>query len=380
MIGGIIVISVLFVKCIAESATTADPRGLTFAGSEVCVSCHVDISNNYVHNNHYNTSEAFSINNFKRLIKAEIKSVAYNNGQTVSVEERGEDVFQTLYSNTEKLGSERLDITFGSGSNAQTFGYWKDDQVFQLPLTYLADSATWTNSPGFSVDQPYYTRVIPSRCFECHSSFAHAGKVQTGPMELSEKFKKNAIVFGIDCERCHGPAFSHVQFHQSNPDEKEARNIISVKLLSRQQQLDMCATCHSGDPLSLKSIFSFKPGDTLSKYYMHFTGSTGEPDVHGKQMQLLAMSQCFKQSTLTCITCHDPHTKSNRLVQIQQCVSCHQPVKHPANIAMEKQDCISCHMPLRGSKSLDFKNLDGSSIKYLLRTHRIGIYPEVEWK
>lgn len=380
VIGGMMFASFLFMQCMNDTAPKNDPRGAAFAGSEVCLSCHGDLAAGYAHTSHYKTSEAFSYSNLKKLLKSESGNITYLNGQMVSVEENVTDFFQTLYNDSEKQGSERMDLTFGSGEKAQTFGYWRDDQIFQLPLTYLSEKAGWYNSPGFPIDKPYFTRVVPGRCLECHSSYAHATKVQTGPMEISEKFKQQSIVFGIDCERCHGPAFDHVEFHQTNPGEKTARHMTAVKLLSRQQQLDMCGTCHSGDALSLQSIFSFKPGDTLSKYYMYFTGSTGEPDVHGKQMQLMTMSDCFQQSTLTCTTCHDPHTKSNRLTQIQQCLSCHQQPKHPDNLVIGSQDCITCHMPLRGTKSLDFKNTDGTNIPYLLRTHRIAVYPASEWK
>ncbi len=378
--GGMVLLSILFMQCMDGHSSQTDPRGPAFAGAEACLSCHRDISDHYLHTNHYKTSEAFSYNNFKQLVKSEIHSVSYANGEMVSVEDAGNEFVQAMYSGSERQRAERLDITFGSGERAQTYAYRKDDQLYQLPLTYLADTAIWTNSPGFPVDRPYYTRVIPTRCLECHTSYAYAEKVQTGPLELSEKFRPGAIVFGLDCERCHGPAMEHVKFHQSNPEENVAKYIRPVKSLTRQQQLDMCATCHSGDPLSLQSIFSFKPGDTLSKYYMYFTGSTGEPDVHGKQMQLLQMSQCFQQSTLTCVTCHDPHKRSNRQLQIGQCISCHQQPKHPSNITTDKQDCITCHMPLRGSKSLDFKSPYGTDIPYMLRTHRIAIYPGAEWR
>ncbi len=379
--GGLLMLCILFLKCMGDGpVAAADPRGSAFAGAAACTSCHTDISNHYLHTNHYKTSETFSYHKFRQLIKAETQSVSYSNGQMVRIENNGNDVFQTLYHSDNKQQSERLDISFGSGDKAQTYGYWKENELYQLPLTYRTDTAIWTNSPGFPVDRPYYTRAIPIRCLECHTSYAYAEKVQTGPLELSEKIRPASIVFGIDCERCHGPAMKHVQFHQSHPDDTLAKHITPVNLLTRQQQLDMCATCHSGDPLSLQSVFAFQPGDTLSKYYMYYTGATGEPDVHGKQLQLLQMSECFQQSTLTCTTCHDPHKPLNRQLQIQRCLSCHQQPKHPPAMDMATQDCITCHMPLRSSRGLDFRSPHGKEIPYRLRTHRIAVYPASEWR
>jgi hypothetical protein len=73
--------------------------------------------------------------------------------------------------------------------------------------------------------------------------------------------------------------------------------------LSREQKLDACAVCHSGNDLTTqKSTFLFQPGDTLSNFYFpEFGSSSTAPDVHGKQMQLLAGSACFQNSnTLDC--------------------------------------------------------------------------------
>jgi hypothetical protein len=278
-----------------------------------------------------------------------------------------------------------MDIVFGSGKNAQTYGYWKDSQLYELPLTYLSKLRIFTNSPGYPIDRPYYTRVIPSRCLECHASFVNAKQVrEKALLKMNEKFESSSLVNGIDCERCHGPGAEHVEFQKSNPDIKEAKFITKIKSLGRQQQLDLCASCHSGNPVEMRSIFTFKPGDTLSKYYLLFTNGSAEPDVHGMQLQLLESSKCFRQSNMTCITCHEPHqSKENIQAIILTCTSCHaQSLQHAARMNTgNDNNCITCHMPLRPSKSLDFNNqTTGNNIAYMLRTHRIAVYPKSEWK
>jgi hypothetical protein len=276
-----------------------------------------------------------------------------------------------------------MDIAFGSAENAQTFAYWHNDQLFELPLTYLTTSNTWTNSPGFPIDKPYFTRVIPSRCLECHTSFVSVREEREGTLlKIDEKFNPNTIIFGIDCERCHGPAAKHVQFHQENPDFKRAKFITSIKSLSRQQQVDVCAACHSGDPVTMKSIFAFTPGDSLSKYYLYYTAGRNEPDVHGMQLQSLQLSKCYQHSMMTCMTCHSPHQseKGNQMI-INKCISCHQQSNHTIQMKEENKNCISCHMPLNSSKTLDFNNATkGNNIPYMLRTHRIAIYKSSEMK
>src|SRR5262249_22504095 len=62
------------------------------------------------------------------------------------------------------------------------------------------------------------------------------------------------------------------------------------------------------------------------------------------------MSACFRNSQMTCLTCHDPHQPSHgsgttqRYVKV--CQSCHETIKH--SIALpEANTCLDCHMPKR---------------------------------
>jgi len=106
--------------------------------------------------------------------------------------------------------------------------------------------------------------------------------------------------------------------------------------------------------------------------------------VHGKQYQLLAESKCFLGSNMDCSTCHNPHENaSNNLSEYsKKCLSCHANVDH-SSLKMEttvsaiNSNCIDCHMPEQPSHAITFQ-LAGSNMKsaYLLRTHRIAIYPD----
>ncbi len=377
------IILICFLKCSNHSSSSNDPRGGLYAGSQTCISCHKNIADSYFHNNHFKTSGKASYSALKNLIDSANSTINFINNQKIVLTEKDTSFFQSYLENNQMIRSERMDIAFGSAEKAQTFAYWNNHQLFQLPLTYLTSSNTWTNSPGFPIDKPYFTRVIPSRCLECHTSYVKVTEEREGTLlKVDEKFDPNTIIFGIDCERCHGPAEKHVQFHQENPDFKTAKFITSIKSLSRQQQVDLCGTCHSGNPVTLNSIFAFTPGDTLSKYYLFYSAGKFDPDVHGMQLQSLQLSKCYQQSMMTCMTCHEPHqsVKDNQIM-INKCVSCHTQSEHAIQMKTEKQNCISCHMPLRPSRSLDFNNeTQGNNIPYMLRTHRIAIYKTSEIK
>jgi hypothetical protein len=336
----------------------------------------------HLNDEHHKTSAKASFDELKKLIGSANNEVHYANSGMVRVEKKDTQFYQSYILEGKIVRSEHLDISFGSGEKAQTYAYWKDEQLLQLPLTYFTALQSWTNSPGFSAGKPYFDRVILSRCLECHASYATKTDFQTGPLQMSEKLSAGSIVFGIDCERCHGPAAEHVKFHTDNPAIKQAKFIASINSLTRQQQLDLCASCHSGNDLDVqRTLFAFRPGDTLSNFYLPYfgSGSGSEPDVHGKQMQLLQASKCFQLSQMTCKSCHDTHSlQGNQPVSFTaKCMNCHQDSKHSLQMKTDNKSCINCHMPLQTSKSLNFNNgTEMKTIPYLLRTHRIAVYSD----
>lgn len=363
-------------KCTNKYGKSNDSRGPQYAGTAACMQCHKDITTNFAHTGHFRTSSPVDFNKFKQLITTINDTVHFSGDQFVSIEARNQKLVQAYFSNSKEIKAEPMHIAFGSGEKAWTFGYWKDDQLYQLPLTYLSAMKIWTNSPGFPMKEPYFTRPIVGRCMECHTSFTNV-ETEVQGMQYTEKLQANSIIYGIDCERCHGPAAEHVQFQIDHPKETTAKFITPIKSLSRQQKLDMCATCHSGDPAKLKSIFAFLPGDTLSGYYLYSPMAGTSPDAHGMQMQSVMQSKCFQQSDLTCMSCHDSHTNefNKQDLFVQRCMACHQQSKHATLMQQNKNYCINCHMPLEASKSLDFNNsAEQSNLKYSLRTHRIAIY------
>ncbi|MDR0791970.1 MAG: hypothetical protein LBE82_01580 [Chitinophagaceae bacterium] len=375
------VIVCCFVKCVRQSSSN-DSRGPAYAGSAACIQCHKNIAESYTHTGHFKTSSPVFSDSIRQTMLNTQTAVRYLNGRIVKLENVGANIVQSQYEGNNKIISAKMDISFGSGEKAWTFGYWKDEQLFQLPLTYLTNLHLWTNSPGFPIDHPYFTRPIVSRCFECHTSYIYYDEVKTQPLELTEKFQPNTLIYGIDCERCHGPAKEHVDFHVKNPEAKKAKFIVAIKSLSRTQQSDLCGSCHSGDAAHLKSIFSFIPGDSLKNYHIYYPGSFVNPDAHGMQMQQLQQSACYKKSaTLTCLTCHDPHKPADKIQEAvtASCISCHNTSPHSTQMIQENKNCINCHMPLRASKSLDFNNNTvNNAIPYQLRNHRIAIYPQPE--
>ena len=254
------------------------------------------------------------------------KSFVFNDSVKLVVVKIDSGTSQVEYVNGQAALAKPFHLAIGSGDKAASFGYWQNGDLYQLPLTYFAAIHGWANSPGFPSEEPYFYRPLLIRCFECHASFAKEAADETKALGTI-KLDSASIVYGIDCERCHGPAINHVRYHLQNPSEKKPKYITTWKSLSREQKLDACAVCHSGNDIALQyPTFGFKPGDTLANYYFPFSSGATESDVHGKQMQLLAASRCFQVSkTLECSTCHQLHQTSaqNPSVASASCISCH---------------------------------------------------------
>jgi hypothetical protein len=373
------------VQCTQVKSKSNDSRGPAYAGSSTCVSCHKDLTESAVHNSHFNASKMLTKSGSADSLHIPDGEFVFNEKTKVRVKNRADGLYQSAMINGVDRKTEHTDMIFGAGNSAYTFAFWYGKQLMQMPLNYLTKEHQWVNSPGFPDDQIYFGRPIITRCLECHSSFADKKLVQGANFSITEEYVKNSVIAGIDCERCHGPAAQHVTFHQENPTVKTARFMVIYKKLALSRRVDVCGVCHSGTGIqTVSSTFSFKPGDTL-KTLPEYSAYKGEdPDVHGKQKQLLEASVCYKIGKAECITCHDIHDNKKPSVAIYsaKCISCHQEVKHETlkekNKAVLAKNCIDCHMPIKESHAIGFQMSNSKEkIPYRLRTHRIAIYNDL---
>jgi hypothetical protein len=379
-------LSIIFLsRCINKRESFNDPRGRAFAGSVACRQCHQAIYDTILRGAHFNATMEASKQNIRGNLNTGHNEFVYDKNTKVVIEDRDSGIYQVLYINDIEKKAYRLDITFGI-RNAQTWLYWQDDKTYELPVSYYTSIHGWATSPGFSSTQPNFNRFIGTDCFECHSSNM-TQQLNASTAGITETMVKSSLVYGIDCERCHGPAANHVNYQLDNPSIKTAKYITTASSLTRQQKLDMCAVCHSGnEKVKLESRFRFRPGDTLANFLIDRLDDvrTNDFDVHGNQYKLLSQSQCYLSSTkMTCSTCHDPHRDADAGVAFYslKCMSCHSEAAHnfctmAASIGPSiKNNCIDCHMPRQASKAISFQQAgDPELSSYQLRNHRIAVY------
>ncbi len=353
-----------------------------FIGSASCQKCHPDIYESHVKTAHYRTSRPGVGNFIKGSFDSGNNTFRYNKFMQVLMTKTDSGFYQSAYLNGELLQAEKMDMVIGSGRKGQTYGYWNGDSLYELPISYYTPQNSWCNSPGYIKWMVNFKRPINAHCIECHGTYVKALEVADG----ATIYDRSSIIYGVDCERCHGPAADHAAFHEAHPAEKKPMYIVQPQLLTRQQRLDACALCHSGPRTELQPAFSFKGGDKLDDFSkaVYNADSAAGLDVHGNQFGLLTASKCFKSSAMDCSSCHNTHVEEVNQPKLfsQRCINCHTYAAHnvctlpPVKGLVLANDCISCHMPLMASKKIFLQMDDPSkSTADLVRTHRVAIYP-----
>ncbi|AUP81193.1 multiheme c-type cytochrome [Flavivirga eckloniae] len=361
-------------------------NGKGFAGSATCVECHLEIYNTHIETAHYKSTAKANLKTVKGSFTPPKNSFSLNDSIEFKMENRNGLLYQEAFlkSDNQRISSSRFDITIGSGTKGQSYLKWKDSSLYQLQVTYFTSNDSWVNSPGYPSDRLASDRPIFERCLECHMTYAKSTK----QFNKRNSYRKSQIVYGIDCERCHGPALDHVNFHRENPLDTVAMHVVKHSDLTRQQNLDACALCHSGLRMRRsKDPFIFVTGDTLNKFSTpdYTEKDLEELDVHGNQYGLLSASKCFKKSdAMNCTTCHNPHEnqRGNRVSFNKKCQSCHGKgdgfhgvcTASEASKEASNNNCIQCHMPIVLSKTMKIETSADTLNPVPVRTHFIGIY------
>jgi hypothetical protein len=375
-----------------QSTVPGSSSSASFAqGSLACQSCHREIYKSHIQTPHYQDSRPAAGSFIKGSFDSSRNRFVFNASTEVVMEQKDGRFFQTAYVNGKELRSEPFDIVIGSGKKGQTYLYYGDDgRLFQLPISYSTATDNWSNSPGYYPDSIRFNRHVTTNCLECHGTYA-------GTAQGDESLVlKSQIIYGIDCERCHGPGAEHVNYQTAHPEDHTAKYIVNPGSLPRQRRLDACALCHSGLRTEIRPAFSFRVGDTLSKFSGPglVPGTNADLDVHGNQYGLLTASKCFIQSQMDCSSCHNVHSKEpdNPKIFSQKCMACHDQPAHntcsmpPTPGLVLSDNCIDCHMPAMVTQKIALQSSGtgqaiisriGKTLPILVRTHHIAIYPEI---
>ena len=363
-----------------SSATSANPDlRKDYLGDNACRPCHAEKFQSFSRTAHHLTSRVTSADSIAGSFAAGNNTLKTENPDLFfEMASKPDGFFQTAVNGTGQqttTRAERMDIVVGSGRKGQTYLYWKNDALFELPVSYWTELGQWVNSPGYTDGFADFSRPIVPRCLECHATYFEAIGEQPG-----NRYRKTDFVLGISCEKCHGPGREHVARFSAKSDQKPPDSaIVNSRKLSRERQMDVCALCHGGVGEELTSAFSFVPGQPLAKYLLlpQFEPNA-HIDVHGSQIELLKRSLCYQKSDMTCNTCHDVHLAQRDAASFSnRCLGCHQVQScglYPKLGQQIAANCVDCHMP-RQKTALIVSSANGKSVQPEVRNHWIKVYP-----
>ena len=179
-----------------------------YIGDEKCLSCHEN-QRKYLGTAHHLTSQPATATSIAGSFAAGNNILRTQRELQYRMEAKPDGFFQTgvLGTPPDTISiSERFDFVIGSGRKGQTYLYWgKDDQLFQLPVSYWTEVASWVNSPGYGDRSLDFSRPVVPRCLECHASFFEA----VSDSGVPNRYRRSNYTLGISCERCHGPGKQH---------------------------------------------------------------------------------------------------------------------------------------------------------------------------
>jgi len=384
--GSIVILLVIIVAItnsffIATSGIDKSPAPSGYSGSQACRSCHESIYKTHIGTAHFHDSGPANASTIEGDFSEGRNLFRYNAFMTVEMRNEGNQLMQVSLINGEEMTSAAMDIVIGSGRNGQTYLDWNGNQLFQLPISWYRAANAWCNSPGFPT-YAFFNRKITLNCLECHTTSVTQIPDATSGISLD----RSKMMYGIDCEKCHGAGAEHVNFQVTHPKDTIGRYIINTSKLSRQLRVDACALCHSGFRTAIRPPYTFTPGDTLANFSIGNPVSTQADtlDVHGNQYGLLSASKCYLNSPeMDCSTCHNVHETQYRQPALfsKACMNCHN-ADHKSACTLKttklvalSDNCIDCHMPVLASKNINLDLGAGSqTLPDSIRTHFISVY------
>src|SRR5215212_6647638 len=207
-----------------------------YTGDDQCLSCH-EKQRTYPATAHHLTSREANASSIAGSFAPGKNILATQRELQYRMEARNDGLFQVgiLGTPPDTISiAERFDFVIGSGRKGQTYLYWgKDDRLFQLPVSYWTEVASWVNSPGYGDRSLDFSRPVLPRCLECHASFFEPA-TDSG---IANRYRRSGYTVGISCERCHGPGKQHADLNARGSPRPVDQAIVNPAKLPRDRQL-----------------------------------------------------------------------------------------------------------------------------------------------
>lgn len=375
-----------------------------FAGAEACAECHRDQYDAWSSSTHGRAGGDPGEVTLLRAFDGE--PIRFRDATVTPRMDDGAYAFVVA-----QLGREervfRVDGVIGGGhmvgGGTQGFVTHYDDGTFRfLPFELVRQEDVWFCNTGTRRNRGWVPITEDMALADCGdwppvrvlgdvARFAscqgcHGSQITVAP-EPGRPHETRLVSLAINCESCHGPGRRHIEVARSGRIAEEADiGMRPLATLSKDASLEVCFRCHAlKDALSPRDL----PGEPLDEHYSLALPLLGESPVFadgrirtfGYQQGHL-YSACYRNGSMTCVDCHEPHGQGYRDVQGRpltgrfddgQCTSCHaskavEPERHTHHAPdSEGSRCVACHMPYLQEPEV------GTALGYARSDHTIPI-------
>ncbi|MCA9186488.1 MAG: hypothetical protein KDA99_12740, partial [Planctomycetales bacterium] len=266
-----------------------------------------------------------------------------------------------------------------------------------VPVVYLIAERQWIPREAAFMTADGAKGMVTQwnhHCIRCHSTGGIPGLSSDG-----RRLDTSVGELGISCEACHGPGESHVKKHQdiferykAHLDGQPDNTIVNPARLDHRASTQVCGQCHgvyraSNEREGFKYAregSTYRPGRDLhaTRYYIQYPRE-GDPESRflewqknptffrerwwndgtilagGREYTALEASACYRQGTISCLSCHSMHDSdpADQLIRdvgpSHSCTQCHDEPRfttaienHTHHVADSSgSSCVNCHMP-----------------------------------
>jgi hypothetical protein len=209
--------------------------------------------------------------------------------------------------------------------------------------------------------------AITPECLACHTD-----RLPPDAFPLNLHAGERWTPRGISCAACHGRTDEHERLRRTerSPGPEDSGTplpgrdpVLRPAELSRTQRMSICAACHlQGDArIALDGSLAIPApgGDLLQQRAVFVARAESEEIGFVSQTERLVLSACYRDASLACDTCHDPHRtlfEADERARVRNaCQACHpgelelpsataSPCSRPTEPAAGARDCVDCHM------------------------------------
>ncbi len=387
--------------------TPLAPGATEFAGAARCQSCHVEQFRAWRASTH-GTAGGPTAGTDRVPVIAPFDGTALRFRDATVIPRQRNGVFSfTVQRVGERDTTLTVNAVIGGGHMAGggTQGFvttYSDGTLRFLPFDWSRENRMWFCNTGTRANNGWQPITATLRLAECgdwppsrilgdeprfgNCQSCHGSQIDVAFDSVATRWVTTTNGFAINCESCHGPAARHVTLMRAGGPPTADIGLVALATLSKDQSVAVCLACHA---LKDRLVSRWRPGATLSHFYSLRLSQLGErpltPDGRTRtfayQEGHLA-SDCYRNGSMTCTSCHDPHSQHYRTVDgtplpgrtdDRQCTSCHAAkaadvsghTKHRAG--SPGSTCTACHMTYQQQHEL------GSAIRYARTDHSISI-------